>query len=187
MVSLLRRTQYGAYNTAKQTASKTRQVVMLYDGVIRFVQQAKQAIEEKRFEDRFHLLRKASEVVVGLQGSLDFDNGEEVSQQLFDFYSTIDTQLTVIHRTNSLEGCDQVVESLKTMRDEWHRIDTLQENRTELPPVSYAGAASEALEATVGEAEEGSKDSSATATAAHVPPSRPQSAAASASGIHISA
>ncbi len=127
MVSLTRKTQYRAYNAAKQTASKTRQVVMLYDGVIRFVQQARHAIEEKNYEERYKLLVKASEIIIGLQGSLDFDNGGDVARQLYDFYTSIDTQLMAIHRTNSLEGCDEVIDSMKTMRDEWSRIDTLRE------------------------------------------------------------
>lgn len=130
MVSLLRRTQYGAYNMAKQTASKTRQIVMLYDGVIRFVQQARQAIEDKRFEDRYKLLTKASEVVIGLQSSLDFDHGADIAQQLYDFYTEIDRQLMAIHRTNSVEACDEIVDLLKTMRAEWHRIDVLEENKS---------------------------------------------------------
>ena len=146
MVSLLRRTQYGAYNTAKQTTSKTRQVVMLYDGVIRFVQQARQAIEEKRFEDRYNLLNKASEVVVGLQGALDFESGDEISRQLYDFYATIDTHLVTIQRTNSLEGCDQVIELLKVMRSEWSRIDTLQEQQGNASPVPLTSTASEGTE-----------------------------------------
>ena len=38
---------YKAYSRANHTVSKTRQVVMLYDGAIRFMQQAAEAMEKK--------------------------------------------------------------------------------------------------------------------------------------------
>jgi flagellar biosynthetic protein FliS len=39
--------KYAAYqNAAQTTASKTKQVVMLYDGLVRIIQQAKEAIEQ---------------------------------------------------------------------------------------------------------------------------------------------
>lgn len=96
---------------------------MLYDGIIRFVQQARGAIEEHRIEDRFNLLVKASQVVMGLQACLDFEQGGDAARALYDFYSSIDTKLMEIHRTNSVEDCDAVIEDLKNMRSLWQEID----------------------------------------------------------------
>lgn len=115
--------QYQAYAAATQTVAKTRQIVLLYDGLIRFVLQAKIAIEEKRIEDRFNLLLKASDVISGLQSCLDFERGGDIARVLYNFYSSIDSRIFSIHRTNSIETCDEVVAELRQMRDAWHEID----------------------------------------------------------------
>lgn len=115
--------QYQAYSHANQTAPKTRQIVMLYDGAIRFLKQAKEAIEEKRVEDRFHLLNKASEIIVGLQTHLDFDHGGDVAKVLFDYYMSMDNRILAVHRSQDLEVLEGIVADLKRMRDAWAEID----------------------------------------------------------------
>lgn len=120
---MVEKQKYQAYATATQTVSPVRQIVLLYDGAIRCVQQAKEAIEQKRIEDRYHLLIKASELVGGLQNCLDFDNGGEIAQILYSYYSSIDARLFAIHRTNSIEECNTIIHDLKAMRDTWSEID----------------------------------------------------------------
>lgn len=116
--------QYNAYNMATQTVSKTRQVVMLYDGAIRFAKQAKTAIEENRIEDRYNLLHKVSEILMGLQGSLDFDNGGEIAPLLFDYYSSLDARILYIQHKNDVAILDSIISELKQMRDAWGKVDS---------------------------------------------------------------
>lgn len=120
---MIERNKYQAYATATQTVAPVRQIILLYDGAIRLVQQAKEAIAEKRIEDRYNLLIKASELVGGLQGCLDFDNGGEIAKILYSYYSAIDNRLYAIHRSNSLQDCESIITDLKQMRDAWHEID----------------------------------------------------------------
>lgn len=115
--------KYHAYAAATQTVARTKQIVMLYDGTIRFMQQAKEAIRDKRIEDRYRMLTKASDVIMGLQGCLDFENGGDIGRILYSFYSMLDSRIFSIHRTNSIETCDEVLADLKKMRDVWHEID----------------------------------------------------------------
>jgi len=122
--------QYHAYNLANRTVGKTRQVVMLYDGIIRFIKQAKQAIEENRIEDRYKLLTKATEVLVGLQGSLDFEQGGTVARTLHDFYISMESRLMSIHRTHDTKVCEELINELKQMRDVWDKIDKEQNHST---------------------------------------------------------
>lgn len=112
-----------AYVHAFHTVGKTRQVVMLYDGSIRFLKQAREAIAEKRIEDRFNLLTRASDVMLGLQASLDFESGGSVAKVLYDFYSSVDSRILTIQRTNDLGLCDDLIAELKEMREAWNVID----------------------------------------------------------------
>ncbi len=131
--------QYQAYALANQTAPKTRQIVMLYDGVIRNLRQAREAIEGKRVEERYNLLVKASDIVMGLQSCLDFDNGGDVAQLLYDFYSSVDARIISIHRSQSVAMCDALINEIKQMRDTWSTIDQQPES---------AGASAAGTEAT---------------------------------------
>ena len=119
-----RNSQYQAYNMATMTVPKTKQIVMLYDGAIRFMQQAKEACIEKRIEDRFNLLVRAGDVIVSLQNSLDHENGGDIAKILYDYYSSIDMRILSIHRSNSAEMCERVITELKEMRGAWHQIDS---------------------------------------------------------------
>lgn len=112
-----------AYSRATHTVSKTRQVVMLYDGAIRFLQQAMEAIERKDYEARYHKLMRVSDIMVGLQASLDFNAGDAVAGMLYDFYASVDRRLFALHRSNDIAECQALIAAIKEMREAWHTID----------------------------------------------------------------
>lgn len=135
--------QYQAYSLATRTVAKTRQVVMLYDGAIRFLQQAGVAITEKRIEERFKLLQRASEIIVGLQSSIDFDTGGEVAHTLHRFYSGISMRILSVNFEKDGAGiCTEIIAELKQMRDIWDSIDcTLNKPASETLPEAPAAPA----------------------------------------------
>jgi flagellar protein FliS len=114
---------YKAYSRATHTVAKTRQVVMLYDGAIRFVQQAKIGMESKDINERYEKLVKAGDIITGLQSCLDFENGRETAQTLHDFYEAIGIRILMLHRSTVPAEWDAVVRDLKKMRDTWNSID----------------------------------------------------------------
>lgn len=114
---------YKAYRNASETVSKTRQVVMLYDGAIRFLQQAAEAIEKKNYELRYNKLSRVSDIIIGLQSCLDMELGGSSSKVLYDFYSNIDMRIFSLHRSNDVAECQAIIADLKSMRDVWDSID----------------------------------------------------------------
>ena len=118
---------YKAYNRATHTVNKTRQVVMLYDGMIRFLQHAHEAIEKKDYETRYNKLTRVSDILIGLQSCLDFEAGASAAQVLFDFYSAMDKRIFALHRSNDAQACLAIINELKEMRDVWSRIDCASE------------------------------------------------------------
>jgi flagellar protein FliS len=125
-----------AYSKATYTVNKTRQVVMLYDGAIRFLQQGAEAIERKDYETRFYKLQRSIDIIVGLQACLDFESGGASAQILHDFYASLEMRIYAIHRTNDLEACRAITQEMKEMRDVWDRIDRSVESPapTDVPP-----------------------------------------------------
>lgn len=124
---------YGKYAIANQTLPKTRQIVLLYDGAVNFLMQAKDAIEADNIEERFTLLDKAGQIINGLQSSLDFENGGDVAKTLFDFYANLSATLRDVQRTGNVSGIDFIVRELKNMRASWEKID-----QGDLPPAAPA-------------------------------------------------
>lgn len=116
---------YQAYSVATRTVPKIRQVVMLYDGAIRFVKQAKDAIRQKQIEDRFKLLVRASQIMVGLRSSIDYEQGGEVAHTLEHFYTSMDVRILSVNfaKQDGESLCEAIITDLKAMRDVWDTID----------------------------------------------------------------
>ena len=115
--------QLSSYKNANYTLQKTKQIVLLYDAAIRFTQQARQAIQEEDYALRFELMQKVSNILSGLNASLDFENGGEISKILSSFYTGLDLRVFNLNRSNNLDECDYIVSELKNMRDSWEKID----------------------------------------------------------------
>ena len=111
-----------AYNSASQTVSSLRAVVMLYDGMIQALYAAKTAIEEDRIEDRFNATQKAIRILLGLQANIDFDAGGQMSLMLDQFYHTIFRDLQTVNLRNSLPVCEGAIEALKEVRRSWNDL-----------------------------------------------------------------
>lgn len=136
-----------AYTQATHTVAKTRQVVMLYDGAIRFLKQAAEAMEQGAIEERYQKLARVSDILNGLQNSLDFESGGSTAQVLYDFYASIEARIHDLHRRPDAAACQKIVQELKEMRDVWDGIDRGHEKTadageaapTEPPPSDGSG------------------------------------------------
>lgn len=106
---------------------------MLYDGIISSLQQARDAMAEQRIEDRYHLLTKATQIIMGLQSSLDFDAGNAVAATLYDFYSGLLFTINQLHRTNDVSVCGALIEEVKSMRALWDEIDRQEQANSPAP------------------------------------------------------
>ncbi len=111
---------YNAYQQSSNTVDQVQQIVMLYDGAINFIKQAKEAIIDKNYEKRYNLINKAIAIVTGLNSCLNFtEETAETAKALDEFYSMIDMRLLYIQCDDNLESCDKVVADLKRMRNAW--------------------------------------------------------------------
>ena len=114
---------YNAYQQASDTVDEVQQIVILYDGAINFIKQAKEAIAEKNYEKRYNLINKAIAIVTGLNSCLNFtDETAETAKALDEFYSMIDMRLLYIQCDDNPESYDKVTEDLRIMRNAWSDI-----------------------------------------------------------------
>jgi len=114
---------YAAYAQAQDTVPKTRQVVMLYDGVLRFIRQARQAGEQQDYEKQYSMLDNARTVILALHTSLDFEKGGEVCRSLDTFYQSLYIQLFRLHVNEDNAAWDGVIANIVALKEAWEEVE----------------------------------------------------------------
>lgn len=127
-----------AYRSASETVTPATAIVMLYDGAMQRLHQAKAAIAENRIEDRFNLILKTTAIIQGLQCQLDFAAGGEIATLLDGYYDYLQQRLAMINIKNDPAICDEVVERLREMRASWAAIAQGETEHATAPPAEAA-------------------------------------------------
>jgi flagellar protein FliS len=111
---------YGKYKKASvESASKEKILLMLYEGAIKFVKQAKEANAEKKIKERGELIGRAYDIVMELTTSLDFKVGGSVAQNLEQLYIYILEELTRANITGQEKHLDNSLKILNILYDGW--------------------------------------------------------------------
>ncbi|WP_010286845.1 flagellar export chaperone FliS [Kurthia massiliensis] len=118
-----------AYNAYKQnsvnTASPGELTLMLYNGCIKFIHQAKKSIEAKDIPNRNKYIQKAQAILNELMSTLNMDI--PVSQNMFNLYEYMYHQLTQANIKNDVAILDEVEGMAVEFRDTWKQV--IQMNR----------------------------------------------------------
>ena len=115
------------YAEAGHNVSNTRQIVMLYDGIIKFLRNAQASYENKDFENVFSNIQKAKNIIQGLQLGINFDRGGDIAQTLNDFYDGMFFRMSLFNIRDQSQGYDylaKITRDLQTMRNAWAEIDS---------------------------------------------------------------
>jgi flagellar protein FliS len=119
-----------AYPNAQQyqaqqimNASPAQQVVMMYDGAIKFCLRAKDAIEQGEIQQRHNANKRAMEVVSYLMDILDMEKGGDVARRLQVVYAFLLRRLLEVDFRNDPRICDEVVGHLRVLRASWDQLD----------------------------------------------------------------
>lgn len=120
-----------------EQAGPVEQVLMLYDGAMRFLLQAKVAIEAGDIQARCNANRRAMEIVAYLIDLVNPETGGEVGKRLFGIYSTLLKRMLEIDLRNDPAVCDELVQAFRTLRSA--TAQTLAEQQGVKPSVSNSG------------------------------------------------
>jgi flagellar protein FliS len=111
-----------AYGQASETLAPAQQIVLLYEGAIRRIREARGAIEAQRSRERCVALQKATAIVEGLQSCLDHEQGGEIARNLDRIYTHVVFRLQRINLTNDSAICDEVIALLEQLRNAWAQL-----------------------------------------------------------------
>ena len=103
-------------------ASAVDLVVALYDGIIRFLYAAVDAVERGDVSARRHAVKRAFDIIIHLQARLRMDIGGSPAQALSEFYASIFAQILQASQSASKEKFEHVIECVRNVRDAWKQV-----------------------------------------------------------------
>ena len=115
------RNPYETYQTnAVTTASPGELTLMLYNGCLKFVKQAKQAIESNEIEKKNRSIQRAQDIVQELMVTLNTDI--PVSKSMMQMYDYINRRLIEANIKNDSAMLDEVEGYVLEFRDAWKEV-----------------------------------------------------------------
>ena len=111
------RNQY--LKTQIETATKEQLVVMLFDGIIKFTEQARSAIQANNIEESHHSLMRAQAIVMELICTIDKDKGGEVADNLMSLHAYAFNCLIVCNMKKDVTKIDEVQKIYRELREAW--------------------------------------------------------------------
>ncbi len=105
-----------------QSRTPLELVTMLYDGALRFLGTARDAIERRDINARREALNKALAIIAELQSTLNMEQGGEVAAELDRLYEYSNLRLLDAAMRNDVAPIDEVRRILEILRDGWAQI-----------------------------------------------------------------
>jgi flagellar protein FliS len=104
---------------ALTTQNQERIVVLLYEGAIRFLRQARFGMQNRRYAEKSLFLAKAQDVLFELNASLNMEVGGEIAKNLRSIYTFLWTRLTRMNIKNDVALLDRMIHILEDLAKAW--------------------------------------------------------------------
>ncbi len=105
--------------TQIETAPKEEILLMLYDGAVRFLHQAKEGFAEKNIEKQHNNITKVQNIITEFESTLDMEAGGEFAKNLFNLYEFMSAQLLIANVKKDERALDTVIKHMTSLRDTW--------------------------------------------------------------------
>jgi len=99
-----------------------QQVVMLYDGAIKFMRQAASDVESREIALKAEHVNRALDILNYLQSILDFERGRDVAQILDNLYTLVSMKILRASAKLDAKEMREAAELLAPVRDSWFQI-----------------------------------------------------------------
>lgn len=105
--------------TQMETAPKEQILLMLYDGAVRFLHQAKAGFAEKNIEKIHNNIVKVQNIITEFEATLDMEAGGEFAKNLYNLYEFINHQLLLANVKKREDCLDIATKHMTDLRDTW--------------------------------------------------------------------
>ena len=119
-------------------ASGVELTIALYDGIIRFMHNAIEAADRRDVHERRVAVKRAMDIVVHLQATLNKEAGGEPAKALEEFYVAMFALMLQGSQSNSRKKFEQVIANVRNVREAWKQAASnpgLNQTRISAQPV----------------------------------------------------
>jgi flagellar protein FliS len=116
--------------TNVHTRSPLELVVMLYDGALQSLGEARSAITRKDLPARTKAVSRTLAIVTELQGTLNMKEGGTLAEELDRLYTFATNRLLDVTTRQDPKAIDDVLKVLTPLRDAWSQIAQQQQAAT---------------------------------------------------------
>ena len=112
------------------TATPEALTLMLYNGCLKFMNEGKDAVEAKQYENANNLLQRAQQIISEFRITLNMDY--EISHQLMPLYNYCYDRLVEGNMKSDTAMIQEAIDIIKELRDAWAQAmkKARQENAT---------------------------------------------------------
>lgn len=103
-------------------ASPHKLIALLFDSCQENLAIAKGAIDRKEIKKKAEAIKKAMDIVVRLQASLDFEKGEQIAIRLDDLYTFCTNRLALANAMDDVTMIDDVYRVIAELKAGWTSI-----------------------------------------------------------------
>jgi len=107
---------------AVATQTRGRLVVLLYDGAIKFLEQAKQELATGNYAAKGTFINKALAILNELDSCLDMEKGGEIASNLRHLYHFMIRHLNEANVHRDPQRIQDVIDCLKDLNEGWKAI-----------------------------------------------------------------
>lgn len=108
--------------TRVMTATPEQLQLMLYDGAVRFAEQAKAALLAKQYEQSFTMIGRVQKILTELTCSLKRDLFPELCDRLSGLYTYCYKLLINANIEHDVKPLDEAIDLLKYQRETWSML-----------------------------------------------------------------
>jgi flagellar protein FliS len=131
---------YRQYQTTQvRTAGPAQLTLMCYDGALRFLKQARAAMEARDYETQNAFIDKTQALLSELINGLDFAQGGDIARDLDRIYRYLHGRLTHATLRDDLAALDEARAHVTDLRDAWAQAMCQAGAAASAPPVASNG------------------------------------------------
>jgi flagellar protein FliS len=127
------------YQVEVNTSNGLKLVVMLYEGAIRFLTQAKTSVENNNLTAKAVAIDRALAILGELQSTLRLEEGGEIASSLNRIYTYMIERIIEASTKLDVRPLDEVIKLLRILNSAWTEISSKAENHA--VPVASVDAA----------------------------------------------
>jgi flagellar protein FliS len=107
---------------ALEGASAVELVVALYDGILRFLHAAGDAVDRGDAIERRIAVKRALDIIIHLQARLRMDVGGRPAEVLSEFYASIFAEILQASQSASRARFEHAIDCVRNVRDAWRQV-----------------------------------------------------------------